>query len=109
MIIFALTSNARHPLCSYTERRFRNTGREEVCCVSNKAAVSGETHLQTHTEYRGVICHWGQAGAAVAFCVTLMGDGFSEAAGSELHLPCPPAGPFRSGWRRHACSRADVE
>lgn len=78
----------RDHLCLYTERKFRNTGREEVCCVSNKAAVSGEnTHLQTHTEYHhGVICDWGRASAAVTFCVTPLGDGFSGAAGSELHL-----------------------
>lgn len=74
----------RDHLCLYTERKFINTGREEVCCVSNKAAVSGEnTHLQTHAQYRGVICHCGRVSAALTFCVTPLGDGFS---GAELHL-----------------------
>lgn len=54
--------------------------------MSNKAALSGETPNFRHTQYCGVICHWGEAGAAVTFCVTLLGDGFSGAAGSELHL-----------------------
>lgn len=80
---FALTSNARDHLHLYTERKFRNTGREEVCCGNKKAALSGETPIYRHTQYCGVICHWGKAGAAVAFCVTLLGDGFSGAAGSE--------------------------
>lgn len=67
------------------------------CAVWIARLLSLERHIYRHTQYHGVICHWGQAGAAVALCVTPRGDGFSGAAGSELHLPCLSVGPFRSG------------
>lgn len=78
---FLLLTAMKGITCACTQRKCRNTERQEVCCVSNKAAFPG-AHM-----YRDTV-PWCDLPLVQPryFCVTPLGGGFSGAAGSELHL-----------------------